>query len=159
MGYTHYFKIDSGEEKFKREVIADIKKVVGKYLNLLQYENDTKDSPLVNEEIIHFNGIDENGHETFYLTPNCNEFCKTARKPYDLPTCEILLILKHHYGNKFDLSSDGFWVSEEDFKKKNLDENWNEAIKNVRNEFGYIYKLIPEISKSNGYTYYSFNIQ
>ena len=159
MGYTHYFKIDSGNEKFKKEVIEDIKKIIGKYSDILQYENDVKDRPLINEEIIHFNGIDNNGHETFYLTPNCNEFCKTARKPYDLPTCEILLILKHHYGDKFVLSSDWFWVSKKDFKKEKLDENWNEAIKNVFMKFGYAFKLIPKITKRGDWTYYNFNIQ
>ena len=159
MGYTHYFKLDSGKEKFKKEAIIDIKKIVKDYLNLLQYESDTKDIPLVNDTIIHFNGIGENGHETFCLEPDCNKFCKTARKPYDLPTCEILLVLKHHYGNKFDLSSDGFYVFKEDFKKKKLDENWNEAIKNILAKFGYTFKLIPEISESGDNTYYSFSIQ
>ena len=159
MGYTHYFKLESGEEKFKKEVIEDIKKVVNKYSNLLQYEHDVKDSPLVNEKTIHFNGIDENGHETFYLLPNWKDFCKTARKPYDLPTCEILLILKHYYKDKFNLTSDGFWVSEKDFKKKNLDGNWNEAIKNVFNEFGYLFELIPKTSKSGDWTYYNFDIK
>lgn len=34
-------------------------------------------------------------------------FCKTARKPYDFVVCVSLMIIKHHLGKDFSVSSDG----------------------------------------------------
>jgi len=44
-------------------------------------------------------------------------FCKTARKPYDFLVCVSLMVLKHHLGSDFRISSDG------DF------EDWEPSIK------------------------------
>jgi len=58
-------------------------------------------------------------HETFRVTctrdrrdyqPKQGErfgFCKTAYKPYDIPVTACLIILKHHFGSKVNVSSDG----------------------------------------------------
>jgi hypothetical protein len=159
MGYTHYWKF-KGEKTMNEGVLSDIQKVVSQYHDILQYEHDVHKSPVVSKKAIRFNGIDERGHETFLVIPG-SEFdcCKTARKPYDMPVCQILLILKHHYGKGFELSSDGLWVSKEEFKAKILDENWNEALDIVKKEYGYHFELIPNISHSQGRSYYSFGIQ
>lgn len=80
--------------------------------------------------MIRFNGMGENGHETFLFKLDSEKFnfCKTARKPYDLPVCKILLVLKHYMPN-LELSSDGF--SEGGYEEC----NWPEAVKWYENEF------------------------
>jgi hypothetical protein len=35
------------------------------------------------------------------------EFCKTARKPYDIMVCCVLLAAKHHLKARVSVSSDG----------------------------------------------------
>ena len=45
-------------------------------------------------------------------------FCKTARKPYDIAVCVSLMVIKHHLGSDFSISSDG-----------GLEDGWDEAIK------------------------------
>ena len=46
-------------------------------------------------------------HESFFLTPETTNwnFCKTARKPYDLLVCAVLLSAYNILG--YELSSDG----------------------------------------------------
>ena len=78
--------------------------------------------PEVSPDLIRFNGWKDEGHETFYLTrenfasqphnPNVTEsfdFCKTARKPYDLAVCLVLLSMKRHAPESVIVSSDGDW--------------------------------------------------
>ena len=49
-------------------------------------------------------------HETFLLTRKDSgnfNFCKTARKPYDLMVCAVLFLAKYHLKDKIKISSDG----------------------------------------------------
>ena len=50
-------------------------------------------------------------HETFNIQRKVEtrefEFCKTARKPYDLMVCICLILLKWHFKDKVSISSDG----------------------------------------------------
>lgn len=92
-----------------------------------------------NKDLIRFNGIGEDGHETFYLpkiytrkmpsllshTDLLFQFCKTANKPYDLAVCCCLIIAKHYLGDDIKVSSDG-----------SLDE-WKEAIDKCQEHLGY----------------------
>ena len=112
MGHTHYF----GPTNFKpadfqlvvkasREVI----RIVTEEMKIpLVYELDETDKPPVCEgEMIQFNGPDDEGHETFILNQNGGrDFCKTARKPYDIAVVAILC-LAHHQDNSFEPGSDG----------------------------------------------------
>ena len=66
--------------------------------------------PIFNRNIIHFNGMDELGHESFALKrkgSNGFEFCKTARKPYDLMVCACLITYYFHSSDTIKISSDG----------------------------------------------------
>lgn len=106
--------------------------------------------------MIGFNGIEENGYETFLVHNSDDQggysnkgftFCKTARKPYDIVVCEVCLVLNafcHH----FDLSSDGFsgYVSEQ-VDGVHLDGTWDQAIENVK-EYGLDYH--GEITGTHG---------
>ena len=66
--------------------------------------------PMFENDKIVFNGDESVGlaHETFYVTPETFEFefCKTARKPYDLMACAVLISMKKHLKG-FSYSSDG----------------------------------------------------
>jgi len=50
-------------------------------------------------------------HETFNIQRKVEtrefEFCKTARKPYDLMVCICLILLKWYFKDKVSISSDG----------------------------------------------------
>jgi hypothetical protein len=60
------------------------------------------------------------GHETFVLNrKGCEEFCKTARKPYDLMVQAVLIIAKYYFQDNISIGSDG-----------DMDD-WREAIKFV----------------------------
>jgi hypothetical protein len=87
----------------------------------IQYESDDDAPPCFDSTAVWFNGVGEEGHETFHV-PRVYEphewevgpayggrfaFCKTARKPYDTAVCACLIVLKHHLGRKFRVSSDG----------------------------------------------------
>jgi hypothetical protein len=50
-----------------------------------------------------FNGISGRANEAGLWF----DFCKTARKPYDLPVCACLIVLQHYFGDQFRVSSDG----------------------------------------------------
>lgn len=136
MGYTHYWTMPSEiSEDGWRKSISTIKKVVAKHRKLLAYEVDQPlKPPRVTNGMVHFNGIDEEGHETFMVEkiPEAWNFCKTVRKPYDQAVCECLLVFKAFLPG-FSLSSDGFSGS---LKAQKigiaLDGTWNEAVEAVK---------------------------
>ena len=92
--------------------------------------------PTISDNEICFNGDGSNGqdldHETFvfklfqsghnrkideFEKDGVFGFCKTARKPYDVAVCVSLMVIKHHIGSDFSISSDG-----------DLEDGWGEAI-------------------------------
>jgi hypothetical protein len=107
-------------------------------------EEDDSKPPVICKNLIRFNGIGDDAYETFYQSYKSREnsqggmgFCKTAHKPYDMAVCEVLLILKYHYPEEFELSSDGF-VS------KQLEKNWKKALTNVKEKLGFNMKYDGE---------------
>lgn len=83
------------------------------------YEYNDPKKAEVSDTRIRFNGFGNEGHETFGLTkekPGSDseffDFCKTARKPYDLAVGLVLLIAKNHARNSIKVSSDGDWDSD-----------------------------------------------
>ncbi len=118
MGYTHYW---TKSRNFTDEEWLDIMKasaeIMSRTINTyniplaFEYDKPTE-KPLVSTELIRFNGIDEDGHETFYfdICANDFEFCKTARKDYDATVVAILIYIKHRVP-EFSWRSDG-WLSE-----------------------------------------------
>jgi hypothetical protein len=120
MGYTTYwnngFKIT--DEEWQSVELA-VTPILIDYKNMICAEYDKPEESFIidNEEII-FNGKGEYGHETFVFyknNPMVKEygrsgfaFCKTARKPYDIVVCKVLLVLYTIFGDKLELSSDGY---------------------------------------------------
>lgn len=157
MGYTHYWKVQ--DETIKEEVLRDVEEIFVDYQDIIQAEFNDGAEPVARKDAIVFNGRGDDGHETFYLAPDGQSgFCKTNGKPYDLAVCETLLVLKHHYGNEFELGSDGFYVSKEDLENGTLDGNWNEAINNVMERYGYEFEFVPKTERSGGFEYHSFEV-
>lgn len=72
-----------------------------------------KGEPIFNNDLVCFNGNAELKHhqETCLLKLDDDSydfnFCKTARKPYDVAVCLTLLCFKDAFGDDFDFRSDG----------------------------------------------------
>lgn len=102
--YTHYWKIHgwitSQDQPTWARLISDTRLVIeaahvrlcGNY-PVENGNGDDLDPPLVSDKCIAINSIDDDGHEMFELTIDDTRFdCrKTARKPYDVVVCCILL--------------------------------------------------------------------
>lgn len=89
---------------------------------LLAYESDSiSQLPHVSNQMVHFNGKGEDGHETFVFARETEirdyqkqegakrafSFCKTAQKPYDKYVVACLIIAKSIFGKDVTISSDG----------------------------------------------------
>jgi hypothetical protein len=138
MGYTHYWtykpsKIKDTEElrkKFRQAVcwIDQAHKLIKKNPSIHQgqaggYHDDVpcrirgglgRGTPIINESGVWFNGDEktEMSHETFRILwdKEGRDFCKTARKPYDLLVCVSLLAMNEAFkgtNGAFKFSSDG----------------------------------------------------
>lgn len=119
MGYTHYFGPKAGtkqaaavlERKYKlaikrcQQIAVAYKAQHG---GLAGYTAHTKPGMYGG---LNINGSGDAGHETFlmreHFSENANDFCKTARKPYDTVVTACLIVLAHYLGDAFEVSSDG----------------------------------------------------
>lgn len=134
-------KIAKHVEAFKK-IKSDLEHIlpcVQKDKDFVLCNGNGKGNPEITDTIICFNGdaSTENDFETFSLKlfespryEKINEtkddvfiFCKTARQPYDIAVCLSLMVIKHHLGSDFRISSDGNF------------EEWNEAIKYYESYF------------------------
>lgn len=134
---------DSLVKKIEKQIKAfkEIKSDLEHVLPCLQKDKGFKlrggngeGEPLITDTTINFNGDASSGnsfetfhvnifeHTTFYRFNDLDEkgemfgFCKTARRPYDIAVCVSLMVIKHHLGSGFRISSDGGF------------EEWSEAI-------------------------------
>ena len=152
MGYTHYFskisKTSENEEKFY-EAIQVIKEIEQKlpqrfktagiaYTKKAKIRNtDGFGYPIFSVNYIAFNGdaMTNSDYESLVLTFEKDRFnfCKTARKPYDLFVC-LCLITVANYIDDFEFSSDGNY------------KDWKFAFKWYKRNIGkinsHIYKFI-----------------
>ena len=122
MGYTHYWtpKVSTAED-FKKfaatckelhDALPEKTESAGGYHGddeLVIKGGLGEDEPIFSDEMVWFNGDAEKGldHETFALSHKDAdwEFCKTARKPYDLLVCACLLAAHDILG--YEITSDG----------------------------------------------------
>lgn len=137
MGYTHYFSQlrDVTHEEWGRiRTLTDT--LIRKLPPGVRIDDQDGGPPLVNQECIWFNGIEDEGCETFELTrvkrplrdyelqelkaatPSTRRqleaagafnFCKTRREPYDLVVCAVLAIATYvtRRDPAWRISSDG----------------------------------------------------
>ena len=91
------------------DFISDLRKVLKDTEDVLQFEYDEVKPIELGVKGVRFNGIGNNGHETFMLTPAVKsfDFCKTACKPYDKYVVATLALAKYHFGDDILVSSDG----------------------------------------------------
>jgi hypothetical protein len=70
MGYTHYW--ESHTDRIPEKAVGIIREVLDEAYadGVIQREYDDTEPPLVSDTVIRFNGIDENGHETFCFSTN-----------------------------------------------------------------------------------------
>ncbi len=106
MGYSHYWRINEPLKvtKIQKTLIDEVLKEHAIILDVT--ENSKK--------CLHFNGIGDESHEDMFVEYGKQvafSFCKTARKPYDIAVCKVLLILSLSKG--FKVSSDGDMQGEE----------------------------------------------
>jgi hypothetical protein len=114
MGYTHYWQhgcLSDAVRKGWEAAMPAIRDILHRHKEILRLEYDKPSlRPLLDQLnfLIKFNGKGEDGHETFVvdLSRPDHAFCKTARKPYDLPVCEVLLVLLWNIPG-FSVGSDG----------------------------------------------------
>jgi hypothetical protein len=107
MGYTHYWTPSKDILPTKAVKAAEAIVEHGIREGIID-----KESAKVSVHSVEFNGIGEDGHEDFiYKVGGEWSFCKTARKPYDLYVCSVLVILR--YFLKIELNSDGGMDSDE----------------------------------------------
>ena len=73
------------------------------------WDGDVGILPEFLKDRISFNGVGEDAHETFVLTPKETgfTFCKTARKPYDTLVVAILCLADLTFPGLLSISSDG----------------------------------------------------
>lgn len=139
MGYTHYW--DTNEDLTPEEwneVTEKSNTIIQHCQNQgiqLVYDFDEGDQlPVIDGSHILFNGLEEEGHETFILTRSQTNFCfcKTARKEYDLAVTMILIAVYNAAPSKVSVRSDG------DLS------DWEEATQTYQNLFG-DFQMPPEI--------------
>jgi hypothetical protein len=101
MGFTRYWKFESlDSEKFKE------------FSSICQTLIDNMNIPLedvtVNETQVRFNGVDEDGHETFNFSLNKVglNFCKTNIKPYDEVVYGCLYVAKSIFCDSIRVNQD-----------------------------------------------------
>lgn len=126
MGYTHYFSIASDEALSTEgwdalradftKLLANLPEQAASEDGFYLYEKNSLKVRTLNPDdtnAIHFNGEGDLGHEDFFLngvrdTPTPPfDFCKTARKPYDLLVCATLILCEHHLPGWRLITSDG----------------------------------------------------
>ena len=110
MGFSHYWKTEkSFSRKQWTELSALAKKIFAATMIPIQFESDISDPPIIDNDGIRFNGVDDDGHETFLLDRRIRsfDFCKTARKPYDDVVIAVLIAASRVGNPGFSWSSDG----------------------------------------------------
>lgn len=127
MGYTHYWRINpikgkaEKQEKAYQNAIKKCQKIVSEY-NKAVKSIDPKDERRLSGYSAHtkvgqygglnFNGVGNLSHEDFSFREHFREnsdfdFCKTARKPYDVVVTACLIVMKHYLKDGINVSSDG----------------------------------------------------
>ena len=131
MGYTHYYTQNRSLTNREWKDLIDIFHHMLNHLPAHSHNaggfyadfplticgGDGTGQPEINDRSLVFNGDEKGGldHETFYIDKDGHGFyfCKTARKPYDLLVCAVLLALCEIAPAAFELSSDGDMAGEE----------------------------------------------
>ena len=126
MGYTHYWSMSNDFTPAEWQLICGAARNVitkfndfGNSVKLAREYDDISTPAEITDEHIRFNGLGDDGHETFLIPREIPEapewrqgepdfqFCKTARKPYDDAVVAVLIYIRQECPGKFEWSSDG----------------------------------------------------
>lgn len=107
----------STNERRYQTAVKEMAKVIKTYNKRCLFSEDRLSGYTAHTKLGQYGGIKVNGkgdlaHEDFILREHFNqnedfEFCKTARKPYDLVVVACLIILQSHLKGSVVVSSDG----------------------------------------------------
>jgi len=111
MGYTHYWD-QKAEPSYMQwfEIMEHFKHLLLHTSMCIQAESDDPSPFLITNDHIRFNGVGDEGHETFDLSRiNVGEFefCKTANKPYDKFVVFVLILVHNLAPGCYIITSDG----------------------------------------------------
>lgn len=132
MGYTHYLQnvknIDDQKwDKLKQAIILIYQHSIKNNIVLVNGYGEENTLPIIDDNYISFNGLEDNSHESCYIERKKTgfNFCKTARKDYDLyVVCFYRIMEKLELcdfssdGNKQETKK-GFLLANRIFKKIN----------------------------------------
>lgn len=114
MGYTHYWDHAIITPEAWAGLVSDSRRII-KAADIPLAGPDGTGVPVIDRDRISFNGTasDDQDYETFELTPAITDFdfCKTARRPYDLVVTAILLRAVLTVPG-FRIQSDGDWLED-----------------------------------------------
>ncbi len=147
MGYTHYFhtydkKRVRTTKASRDKVLPFLRDIVSRYEDILTGDGsgETKILVILNHEEILLNEIGDDSHETFWFPlrslPHDFTFCKTARKPYDAPVSEMLILLKHFFAEQLYVDSDGLVGADYPPEDRYVNDEWIEAAGQVKMRYG-----------------------
>lgn len=136
MGYTHYWEFKDniapknfkdGENKFARAAEL-IRKAYNKVteMGIEIADGMGEGEPTISDREVYFNGKGDESCETFGIQANDGKwnFCKTARRPYDLLVCVSLLAFKEAFGDDFSYKSDG--ITKEAYENRENNKYWKQ---------------------------------
>lgn len=140
MGYTHYWEQKRAYPKVAwAALVTDVNKIlsrgIGSPLLLAGNFGELGTRPQLDDNVIAFNGLAPDDYETFLLERKPEQsfaFCKTARNPYDVMVCLVLLIAYDYAPQYIEVTSDGGY------------EDWQPAIL----LFTQLYKRLPALPPS-----------
>jgi len=148
--YSHYWEKRAGshpqiEEEARKQILEIATSIVFRYSEILAAGGTTREDkkPVVLTDAsteIRFNGLGKFGNETFcfnLLVLNGYSFCKTNHAHYDLPVCEMLIVLAHFLPG-LRVWSDGF---DDSGQEPPYTQTWKTAAENVREYYGVVTKL------------------
>lgn len=131
VGYKHCYKqVKSASERQWRKITTDVLTLLDNLpinsesagAHYAEYALIVTDGtgrpgtlPVVSDTEIVLNGISgkvDLSHETLFVTKTKNrisdaDYCRTARKPYDLVVCGVLIVLQKHASGVWRISTDG----------------------------------------------------
>ncbi len=111
MGYSHVIEIiEKPTVSEWNDFIAKVR-IIFEHANHLGihivYESDIPNPPKITENMLRFNGLDEDGFETFLIhRRKMKDCCKTGRKPYDRVVASVLWAMKEVMGSKVRVGND-----------------------------------------------------
>lgn len=142
MGYTHYWSVAKHfSDKQWSAICADARKIIAAAPCKITFEMDDETAPMIDNEMICFNGFGDAGYETFLLYRRPNDAsCKTACNAYDPVVCAVLISAAKHAPKVIEVRSDG-GVDGKIAGYETPDQEWLDALEFVTKTLGAGYAL------------------